>query len=40
MATDQENKDQIWRLLRFNTRLADRKELCSLDEYIEGMKEG
>lgn len=40
MATDNENKDAIWRLLRFNSRNRDRANLISLDEYVENMKEG
>jgi len=40
MAVDHENKDAIFRLLRFNSRMGTKSDMVSLDSYIEGMKEG
>jgi HSP90 family molecular chaperone len=40
MAIDHENKDAIFRLLRFNSRNGKKSDMLSLDQYIEGMKEG
>jgi HSP90 family molecular chaperone len=37
---DSENKDALFRLLRFTTRNGGSKELVSIDDYISKMKEG
>jgi HSP90 family molecular chaperone len=40
IAVDQENKDAIFRLLRFVSRKNGASELMSLDDYVKEMKEG
>ena len=40
ISIDQENKDALFKLLRFSSRNAGAKELMSLDDYIKEMKEG
>ncbi len=40
IAVDQDNKDALIRLLRFNSKFEGAKKLVSLDEYIDKMKEG
>ena len=39
IAVDTENKDAIFRLLRFNSRNAGATELMSLDDYVKEMTE-
>ena len=40
IAVDQDNKDALFKLLRFNSRNQGENKLVSLDDYIERMKEG
>lgn len=40
IAIDNENKEALFRLLRFNSRNAGPSELMSLDDYSNAMKEG
>ena len=40
IASDQENKDALFKLLRFASRNNSKEELISLDDYISNMKEG
>ena len=40
IAVDQDNKDALFRLLRFNSRNKGEDKLVSLDDYIDNMKEG
>lgn len=37
---DQENKEALFKLLRFSSRNIGRSELISLDDYVKEMKEG
>lgn len=37
---DQDNKDALFKLLRFNSKNTNQKKLISLDEYVDKMKEG
>ena len=40
IAVDQDNKDALFKLLRFNSRNNGDGKFISLDDYIENMKEG
>ena len=40
ITVDSENKDALFRLLRFTTRNGGSQELVSIDDYISKMKEG
>jgi len=40
IAVDQENKEALFRLLRFSSRNQGSTELVSIDDYIKNMKEG
>jgi len=40
MASDSENKEALFRLLRFQSKSCGEKDLVSIDDYIEKMKEG
>ncbi len=40
IAVDSENKDGLFRLLRFVTRNGGKHELVSIDDYLSKMKEG
>jgi HSP90 family molecular chaperone len=40
IASDSENKDSLFRLLRFVTKNRGASEYISIDDYIEKMKEG
>jgi molecular chaperone HtpG len=40
IAVDSENKDGLFRLLRFVTRNGGKNELVSIDDYLAKMKEG
>ena len=38
--SDQDNKDSLLRLMRYNSTFAADNETVSLDDYIKSMKEG
>ncbi len=40
IATDYANKDALAKLLRFETSMTEKKELCGLGDYVGRMKEG
>jgi HSP90 family molecular chaperone len=40
MASDSENKEALFRLLRFNSKASGAKDMVSIDDYISKMKEG
>ena len=40
IAVDTENKDALFRLLRFTSKQKGASELCSIEDYIENMEEG
>jgi len=40
IAVDHENKEALFRLLRFNSRNQGDKELMSIEDYVKTMKEG
>jgi len=40
MASDSENKEALFRLLRFQSKSSGEKDLVSIDDYIEKMKDG
>jgi len=40
MASDSENKEALFRLLRFQSKASGAKDMVSIDDYISKMKEG
>jgi len=40
MASDSENKEALFRLLRFQSKASGERDLISIDDYIDKMKDG